>query len=121
MKKYIVSLVSILCFWSHQLLAQNQQPNIIWIMLEDVSLDTESYGMKVVKTPNMNRIAEEGTQYYNCFGTASICSTNRSAMIIGTHQRITNTMHHRSNRNIDLLEPYKPYTYWLKKAGIPQS
>ncbi|WP_281613047.1 sulfatase [Flammeovirga sp. SubArs3] len=97
--------------------AQNQRPNIIWVMLEDVSLDTESYGMKGVKTPNMNALAEEGTQYYNCFGTASICSTNRSSMIIGTHQLKTNTMHHRSNREVDLIDPYKPFTYWLKKAG----
>lgn len=117
MKKIQLLIFSLTFLFSNFSLGQEEQPNIIWIMLEDVSLDTESYGMKGVKTPNMNALAEEGTQYYNCFGTASICSTNRSAMIIGTHQRKTNTMHHRSNRNIDLPDPYKPFTYWMKKAG----
>ncbi|ANQ52474.1 sulfatase-like hydrolase/transferase [Flammeovirga sp. MY04] len=114
-QKKIISLL--LFFLSTQLLAQQNPPNIIWVMLEDVSLDTESYGMKGVKTPVMNGLAEEGNQFYNCFGTASICSTNRSAMIIGTHQLKTNTMHHRSNRDYDLIDPYKPFTYWLRKAG----
>lgn len=113
-KLIFLTFFSLMCSFSW---GQDKQPNIIWIMLEDVSLDTESYGMKGVKTPHMNALAEEGTQYYNCFGTASICSTNRSAMIIGTHQRKTNTMHHRSNRNIQLADPYKPFTYWMKKAG----
>lgn len=110
-------LTIVFCLVSLGLKAENTPPNIIWIMLEDVSLDTESYGMKGVSTPAMNALAEEGTQYYNCFGTASICSTNRSAMMLGAHQLKTNTQHHRSNRNVTLPEEYKPYTYYLKKQG----
>lgn len=117
MKKLNKILTILFFFVSLGIKAENTPPNIIWIMLEDVSLDTESYGMKGVSTPTMNSLAKEGTQYYNCFGTASICSTNRSAMMLGTHQLKTNTQHHRSNREMVLPDQYKPYTYWLKQSG----
>ncbi|OHX64131.1 sulfatase family protein [Flammeovirga pacifica] len=93
------------------------KPNIVWVMLEDISHDFECYGMPAVKTPTFNALAEEGTLYYNCYGTASICSTNRSAMMVGAHQRLTNTHHHRSNREEPLSAPFKPFTYHLKKQG----
>jgi len=35
-------------------------PNTIWIMAENMGLDLECYGMKGVKTPNLNRMAAEG-------------------------------------------------------------
>ncbi|WP_205960551.1 sulfatase family protein [Flammeovirga sp. MY04] len=93
------------------------KPNIVWVMLEDISHDFECYGMPAVKTPTFNALAEEGTLYYNCYGTASICSTNRSAMMVGAHQRLTNTHHHRSNRDEPLSAPFKPFTYQLKQEG----
>ena len=37
------------------LYAQEERPNIIWITCEDISPYIETYGDKVVKTPNINR------------------------------------------------------------------
>ncbi|MBU2905343.1 sulfatase [Arenibacter algicola] len=94
-----------------------ERPNIIWLMAEDMSLDLECYGMKGVKTPNLNRMAEEGVRFDNCFVTNPICSPSRSAMLTGTHQVKINAHHHRSNRDVPLDESYKPFTFWLREAG----
>jgi len=94
-----------------------EKPNIIWLMAEDIGLDIECYGMPAVKTPNLNKLAEEGIKFTNCFCTNSICSPSRSAMMTGVHQNKINAQHHRSNRDVPLQEPYKPFTYWLRKAG----
>ncbi len=94
-----------------------QPPNIVWLMAEDMSTDLECYGMPNVKTPNLNKMAAEGIKFENCFVTNPICSPSRSSMMVGTHQYKINAHHHRSNRNIPLQEPYKPFTYWLRKAG----
>ncbi|WP_317040771.1 sulfatase family protein [Pricia antarctica] len=93
------------------------KPNIIWLMAEDMSLDLECYGMKAVKTPNLNKMAEEGIRFDNCFVTNPICSPSRSAMLTGTHQVKINAHNHRSNRDVPLDENFKPFTYWLRKAG----
>lgn len=94
-----------------------EQPNIIWLMAEDISLDLECYGTKGVQTPNLNRLAAEGMLYNNCFVTNPICSPSRSSMMVGVHQVKINAHNHRSNRNIALPEPYKPFTYWLREIG----
>lgn len=94
-----------------------KRPNIIWLMAEDIGNDLECYGMKAVKTPNINKLAEEGIMFTNCYCTNSICSPSRSAMMTGVHQLKINAQNHRSNRDIPLQEPYKPFTYFLRKAG----
>lgn len=96
---------------------RDRNPNIIWLMAEDISLDLECYGMKAVKTPNLNELAKEGRMYTNCFVTNSICSPSRSAMMVGSHQLKINAHNHRSNRQIPLPNPYKPFTYWLRHNG----
>ncbi len=100
-----------------QSIAQQKKPNIVWLMAEDMSLDLECYGMPDVKTPNLNKMATQGVRFDNCFVTNPICSPSRSAMMLGVHQLLTNAQHHRSNRNIPLKKPYKPFTYWLRKVG----
>jgi N-sulfoglucosamine sulfohydrolase len=97
--------------------AHAKQPNIIWIMAEDMGPDLECYGMAGVKTPNLNLMAKEGALFKKAYCTNPICSPNRSAMMVGVHQTITNTQHHRSNRDIPLEAPFKPITYWLREAG----
>ncbi|YCM42074.1 sulfatase [Verrucomicrobiaceae bacterium 227] len=93
------------------------KPNIIWIMAEDMGLDLECYGMPGVKTPHLNQMAKEGILYQKAYCTNPICSPNRSAMMVGVHQNITNSQHHRSNRDVPLQAPYKPITSWLRDAG----
>lgn len=92
-------------------------PNIIFLMAEDISNDLETYGVKGVQTPNLNKLADQGIKYTNVFSTNPICSPNRSAMMVGAHQNMIGAQHHRSNRDKVLAEPYKPITYWLREAG----
>lgn len=94
-----------------------QKPNIIWLMAEDMSLDLECYGMKAVKTPNLNKMAEEGVRFDNCFVTNPISSPSRSAMLTGVNQLKVNAQHHRSNHDVPLDADYKPFTSYLRNEG----
>lgn len=93
------------------------KPNIVWIMAEDMSLDLECYGMAAVKTPNLNLMAQEGVLYNAAVCTNPISSPNRSAMITGATQVVTNTHNHRSNRDVPLNTNFKPITSFLRDAG----
>ena len=98
-------------------MAQDNRPNIIWIMAEDMGLDLECYGMKGVSTPNLNRFARHGTTYTNAFCTNPICSPSRSAMMVGAHQNSFGAHNHRSKRDVPLPAPYMPMTWHLRRAG----
>jgi len=86
-------------------------------MAEDISTDIACYGMAVVQTPFLDKMANEGVRFDNCFVTNSICSPSRSAMMVGTHQTKINAHQHRSNRDVPLHEDFQPFTYHLRKAG----
>ncbi|MBD0777529.1 sulfatase [Maribacter sp. ANRC-HE7] len=98
-------------------ITEKDQPNIIWLMAEDISTDLACYGMPNVKTPNLDKMANKGVRFDNAFVTNSICSPSRSAMMIGTHQVKTNTHNHRSNRNVPLDKQFTPMTQKLREAG----
>ncbi len=94
-----------------------QKPNIIWLMAEDMGQDLECYGMKAVKTPNLNKMAAQGVLYNAAYCTNPISSPSRSAMMTGVHQVVTDSHNHRSNREKQLADPFKPITYYLRQNG----
>jgi len=110
-------LFTTIAFFWIQIAYTQDQPNIIWLMAEDIGPDIECYGMAAVKTPHLNQLAKEGIKFENCFVTNPICSPSRSAMMVGTHQVKINAHHHRSNRDVPLHEDFQPFTYHLRKAG----
>ncbi|WP_246066845.1 sulfatase family protein [Paenibacillus koleovorans] len=68
---------------------QDQRPNIVFIMSDDHASHAMScYGSRVNATPNLDRIANEGIRFDNCFCTNSICSPSRAAILSGTYNHI---------------------------------
>ncbi len=63
-----------------------QQPNILYIMADDHAAHAISaYGSRINKTPNIDRIANEGVRLSNCFCTNSICTPSRAAILTGQY------------------------------------
>ncbi len=78
------------------LYAQEEHPNIIWITCEDISPYMETYGDKVVKTPNIDRLAAEGQQFQSVYTTAGVSSPSRSCIITGMYPMSIGTQHMRT-------------------------
>lgn len=74
-----------------------KKPNVIWLVLEDISLEVGAYGDTLVKTPNLDRLSAEGTRYTNAYATSSVCSPARSAFFTGMNQTSIGAHHHRSH------------------------
>jgi len=75
-----------------------ERPNIVWIVVEDTSAHFCCYGETAIRTPNVDRLAAEGTRFERAYVTAPICSTSRSAIITGMSQTAIGAQHHRSGR-----------------------
>ena len=56
--------------------------NVLHIITHDTGRHLECYGEKV-KTPNANKLAEEGVKFTDYFCTAPQCSPNRASMFSG--------------------------------------
>jgi uncharacterized sulfatase len=92
-------------------------PNIVWIIADDMSPDTAAYGLAQVKTPNLDRLAAEGRRYTRAYSTAPVCSSSRSAFILGCYQTTTGLHPHDTENPQPLPAPYKPLPTLLREAG----
>lgn len=60
----------------------NQRPNIIFIATKDLGYgDLASYGHPYAVTPNLDRLAREGTSFWNFHTTGSVSSTSTAAFM----------------------------------------
>jgi len=69
----------------------SKRPNILFIMSDDHASHAMScYGSRINETPNLDRIAEEGMRFENCFCTNSICTPSRATILTGTYNHVNN-------------------------------
>lgn len=69
--------------------AAPKRPNILFIMADDHAAHAISaYGSRVNKTPNIDRLAQQGMRFSNCFVTNSICTPSRASIITGQYSHI---------------------------------
>jgi len=97
--KYILALALLLpaaCGGSTSVApAAGPAPNVIVVFTDDQRWDAMGCaGHPFLKTPNIDRLAREGTRFLNAFCTTSLCSPSRASMLSGlyahTHQVLNN-------------------------------
>ncbi len=66
--------------------ASAEKPNIIFILSDDLAQgDVGCYGQKLIATPNLDRMAKEGTRYTQAFCGTTVCAPSRSSLMTGLH------------------------------------
>ncbi len=67
--------------------AQRQPPpNIVFIMADDLGYgDLGCYGQKVIKTPNIDRLAAEGVRCTAAYSASTVCAPSRCGLMTGMH------------------------------------
>lgn len=64
----------------------DKKPNIVYILADDLGIgDLSCYGQEKLKTPNIDRIAKEGMQFYRHYSGATVCAPSRSSLMTGLH------------------------------------
>ncbi len=79
---WLLSLCSINIYAS----PKNQSPNFIIIFADDLGYgDLGCYGSKLNKTPNLDRLADEGIRFTDFYAGASLCTPSRAGLLTGTY------------------------------------
>jgi len=97
-------------------------PNIIFIMTDDQAQGTLSvYGNKIMKTPNMDRIGNEGIRFDEAFVTTSVCAPSRASYLTGlyahTHGVTSNGEEPGWYQQMGLRHDQITYPMLLQRAG----
>ena len=73
------------------------KPNILFIMSDDHAYQAISaYDDKLITTPNIDRIADEGMLFNNACVTNSICAPSRAVILTGKHSHLNGKIDNRS-------------------------
>ncbi len=97
-----------------------KQPNVLFVMTDDqTATDMSCYGNTILKTPNMDRIANGGTRFDNCFTTNALCAPARATVLTGCFSHVNGI---RGNSeladSVEELDPNIPtFPELLKAAG----
>ena len=96
--------------------ATRSKPNIIYILLDDAGYgDLSCYGQKHFKTPNIDRLAEEGIKFTQHYSGSTVCAPTRSVLMTGLHTGHTPV---RGNKEIKPIgqHPIPLSTFTLAEA-----
>jgi arylsulfatase A-like enzyme len=96
-------------------LAAGSRPNILWITSEDNGPFLGCFGDKYARTPNLDRLAAQGTAYDNAYTAFPVCAPTRSTLIMGVWANSAGTGHMRSM--VPLSPRIRMFPELLRKAG----
>ncbi len=103
-----------------------RRTNFIFFFTDDQGWqDLGCYGHPYLKTPNLDRLAKDGTRFEQFYSCASVCSPSRTAFMTGhyparhhIHRHLSNHGHNKANRMPDWLDPKaETVTRILQRAG----
>ena len=62
------------------------RPNIVWIMCDQMKYDAAGFGgSPIVKTPNLDRLAESGACFERAYCASPVCSPARASWLTGLY------------------------------------
>ncbi len=102
------------------------RPNIILIFADDMGYgDLGSYGAKGWETPNLDKLAEDGTRFTQFYVPHAVCTASRAALLTGTYANrleLYGALDHTANHGLNpeettLAETLKTVGYQTGMVG----
>lgn len=87
--------------------AVQQQPNILWLVIEDMSPIIPAYGDDTIETQTISSLAAQGVTYTNVYSTSGVCSPSRAALALGMYPTAVGANNMRTTSN-------------TKETGLPK-
>jgi len=96
--------------------AAAERPNIVFIIVDDMGwADLGCYGSRQIRTPNIDKMAEEGIRFTDAYSGCTVCAPARSVLMTGLHMGHTSV---RGNTGgIPLRDEDVTVAEVLRKAG----
>ncbi len=89
MRKAIFSFRCLICITlgvmltAASLSAQQERPNVLFIIVDDLNTTITAYGHENMVTPNIDNLADQGTLFERAYTQQPVCSASRASFLTG--------------------------------------
>ncbi|MCL7762517.1 sulfatase [Polaribacter sp. Z014] len=119
--KIIKIIVAIFLVSVTAMSAQQKQPNILFIVIDDLRPQLNAYGLNHMITPNLDALASEGRLFTNHFAQVPTCGPSRAVMLTGKNLKSKAEIDHHHLGKILAGKPENEYPetfiHHLKRNG----
>ena len=85
----IMKLTLAFALCSFAILAAADQPNVLFIAVDDLRPELGCYGNTIVKSPNIDRLASRGIVFNHAYVQQAVCSPSRTSLMTGLRRDVT--------------------------------
>ena len=90
------------------LIAEDQSPNFVILLCDNLGYgDTQPFGSELHRTPNLNRMAQEGRKLTHFYSSAGVCTPSRASLMTGCYAQRVGL--HTTPRDGQVLRPISPF------------
>jgi arylsulfatase A-like enzyme len=101
-----------------ELTMKKERPNIIFINTDEQRYDTiAELGFPYMDTPNLDKLAREGTLFTNCFNTAPTCGPSRHSVFTGYYPHTTGMYNNENTWKHSWVESLANKGYYCVNIG----
>jgi len=72
---------------------EEEKLNVLFISVDDLRPDIGVYGNSYIQTPNIDRLAAEGTTFRNVYCQAAVCAPSRASLMTGVRPNTNKVWH----------------------------
>lgn len=125
-KRIIVCLLLLLIFTASMpalAVSTPTGPNVLLIFSDDLRPVLGTYGHPIVKTPNIDRLANDGTKFTRAYCQFPLCNPSRTSFLSGKRPATTKVFDNSTNPRTTLPEAtflpeyFKEHGYYTARVG----
>lgn len=98
-----------------------QQPNILFIAVDDLNTDLGLYGNNVVQSPNLDKLASKSSVFFNHFVQVPTCGASRASLLTGlrptNREALKNTALSKIAANKTETDRPESFVHHLRRHG----
>lgn len=98
-------------------------PNVLFLAADDLRCDLGCYGHPLVKTPNLDRLAERGILFQNAYCQQAVCNPSRASLLTGLRPdalKLWNLTKHFRDEMPDVVtlpQHFRQHGYFTQNIG----